>query len=295
MHHLLEIVVDNLDEGPLLDVHLDNILEMLDVVVTIVLADEIVEIHQELGSSHSAHELGGDGIHEVDELAAERLEVSRGNGDATEVAQTVGKERIHRDGHTVRVTGSAALVVLVKDMALKILDVLVGEATPVQGLDLVLHDVAVLLDVVLLVKLLAKRHYVLAGHIGVGVELRSCGGVRGGDIVFDEVPLLTEVETSIEFLDVGYRHLLVDRHEALLDLPADLAAGDLVVDVEVLSDRNHYCLGALLAGRLVGLANAAHQFDLVVFLKRTIGLAYSYIHDIYIELIDFYRKSRLSG
>ena len=286
MNHLLEIVVDNLDEGPLLDVHLDDILEMLDVIVTVVLADEVVEVHQELRCGHRTHELGGDGIHEIDELATERLEISRGYGDTTEIAQTVGQEGIHRDGHAVRVAGSAALVMLVKDMALKILDVLVGEATPVQGLDLVLHDVAVLLDVVLLVEFLAKRHYVLAGHIGVGVELRSCGGVRGGDIVFDEVPLLTEVEAGIEFLDVGYSHLLVDRHEALLDLPADLAAGDLVVDVEVLSDRNHYCLGALLAGRLVGLAYATHQFDLVVFLKRTIGLAYCYIH-IYIVLLDF--------
>ncbi len=58
MHHLLEVVVDDLDKGPLLGVHLHNILKMVEIVVTVVLADEIVKVHQELRSSHRPHELG---------------------------------------------------------------------------------------------------------------------------------------------------------------------------------------------------------------------------------------------
>ena len=167
---------------------------------------------------------------------------------------------------------------LVEDVALKILDVLARERASVQGLDLVLHDVTVLLDVVLLVELLAEGHDVLAGDIGVGVELGAGGGVGRGDVVADEVALLAQIQTRVELLDVGHGDLLVDGHQALLDLTPDLTAGDLVVNVEVLRNRDHNGLRAFLARRLVGLAYAVHQFDLVVLLIRAIGLAYSYIH-----------------
>ena len=167
---------------------------------------------------------------------------------------------------------------LVKDVAFKILDVLARERASVQGLDLVLHDVTVLLDVVLLVELLAEGHDVLAGDIGVGVELGAGGGVGRGDVVADEVALLAQIQTRVELLDVGHGDLLVDGHQALLDLTPDLTAGDLVVNVEVLRDRDNHSLGTFLASCLVGLAYAVHQFDLVVLLIRAIGLAYSYIH-----------------
>ena len=57
MHDLLEIVVDNLHEGPLLDIHLHHVLKVVDVVVAIVFPDEIVKVHQELGSGYRTHEL----------------------------------------------------------------------------------------------------------------------------------------------------------------------------------------------------------------------------------------------
>ena len=41
MHNLLEVVVDDLDKGSSLDIHLDDILKMVNVVVAIVLPDEI--------------------------------------------------------------------------------------------------------------------------------------------------------------------------------------------------------------------------------------------------------------
>ena len=57
VHHLLEVVVDDLDERALLGVELHDIVEVSEVVVAVVLADEVVEVHQELRGGHRAHEL----------------------------------------------------------------------------------------------------------------------------------------------------------------------------------------------------------------------------------------------
>ena len=258
MHNLLEVVVDDLDKGSSLDIHLDDILKMVNVVVAIVLPDEIVEIHQEFRGSYCSHELGGDGIDKIDELTAERLEVRRGDGDASQVLQTIDKERIHCDRNTVRVAWSTALVMLVEDMALKVHDVLVGQVASVKGLDLVLHDVAVLLDVVLLVKFLAKRDNVLSRNIGIGVELGARSSIRCSDVILDEVSLLSQVETRIELFDVGDGHLLVDGHQTFLNLSSNFTACDLVINVEVFRNRNDYGLWTFLAGRFIGLTNTIH-------------------------------------
>ena len=66
---------------------------------------------------------------------------------------------------------------LVENVGLKILDILLCKRMTIQVLDLVLHDIAVLLDVVLLVEFLTKGDDVLARHIGVGVELGACCSV----------------------------------------------------------------------------------------------------------------------
>ena len=147
---------------------------------------------------------------------------------------------------------------LVKDMAFKVLDVLVRKRTAVQRLDLVLHDVAVLFDVVLLVEFLPERDDVLARHIGVGIELGTRSGIGSGDVVPDEVSFLPQVEPGVEFLDVGDRHLLVDGHQTLLYLPPNFTACDFIINVEVFRDGNHHGLWTLFAGRLVGLANTIH-------------------------------------
>ena len=60
---------------------------------------------------------------------------------------------------------------LVEHMGLQVLDVLCGKFVSVDGFDLVLHDVAVLLYVVLFVEFLAQGHDVLARYVGVRVEL----------------------------------------------------------------------------------------------------------------------------
>ena len=224
MHDLLEIVVDNLGKRTLLYVVLDYGIELVEVVVAVVLADEVIEIHQELRSCYGTHELGRYRVDQIDELAAERLQVGRRNGYAAQLAETGHEEWVHRDGDAVWVTRSTALVMFVEGMLLYVLEVLGCQLPVIKGLDLVLHDEAVLLDVVLLIELLSEGYDILPRDIGVGVELRAGSGIRSLDIIVDEVPLLAEVHTRIEFLDILTRYFLVDGHEGIHHLTADLLA-----------------------------------------------------------------------
>ena len=260
MDHLLEAVVDHLGKRALLDIVLNDLVEALQIVVAIVLADEVVQIDEELRSSHGAHELGGYGVHQIDELAAETLEVGGSDGNTAEFAETAHQERIHGDGHAVRIAGGAAFVVLVEHVGLQVLDILLGKGGTVEVLDLVLHDVAVLLDIVLLVEFLAERHDVLAGDVGVCIELGAGGGVGGLDIVLDEVPLLAEVLAVVELLDILQGGFLVDGHQGIYHLPADLLTRHVVIDIKVVGNGNNDLFRAALARRFVGLANTFLQF-----------------------------------
>ncbi len=248
MHDLLEIVVYHLDERALLGVELHDLIKTGEVVIPVVLADEIIEVHQELRRGHGPHELGGDRIDEVDELAAERLEVRRSDGDSPEFAQTAHEERIHRNGNAVREARSTALVMFVKYVRIEILEVLVRKGPPVEGLYLVTHYIAVLLDVVLLVELVAEGHDVLAGDICVGVELGPRRRIGGGDIILDKITLAAQIHVGIEFLDIGKGHLLVDGHERLLHLTADFSTRNALIDIEVVYDGDNYGIIAVLLG-----------------------------------------------
>ena len=58
MYDLLEIIVDDLDESTFLEIVLHHLVETAQIVVTVILPHEVVEIHQELRCSHCTHELG---------------------------------------------------------------------------------------------------------------------------------------------------------------------------------------------------------------------------------------------
>ena len=98
-------------------------------------------------------------------------------------------------------------------MTFKVFDILFGKTSAVHGFNLVLHDIAVLLYIVLLVELLAESHDILPGHIGIGIELRAGSGIRSLYIVSDEIALFAEVEAGIEFLDIGEGDFLVYGHQ----------------------------------------------------------------------------------
>ena len=273
VNHLLEIVVDDLDQGALLEIVLYHRVQLGEIVVAIVLAQEVVKVHQELRSGHGAHKLGTYGIDQVDELTAEAFEVGGGNGNSAELFETALQERIHGNGYAVGVAGGAALVVLVQDVALKVGYIPVGHFTAVERLDLVAHDVAVLLDVVLLVQLLSESDYIFSCDVGVGVELGTGGGVGSVDIVLDKVTLLAQIKAGVKALDVFQRSLLVDGHQRLHHLAADFLAGNFVVDVKVVGDGDYHLFGALLAGGHICLAYSAFQFFVVEFFVGSVRLS----------------------
>ena len=57
MYNLLEVVVDDFHKRPLLGVHLHDVLKVIKIVVAVVLADEVVKVHQELRRRHRTHKL----------------------------------------------------------------------------------------------------------------------------------------------------------------------------------------------------------------------------------------------
>ncbi len=71
VHHLLEVIVNDLHQSTLLDIQLHHLIKTVKVVVTIILSDEIVKIHKKLRCSYRTHKLGGDRINEINELPAE--------------------------------------------------------------------------------------------------------------------------------------------------------------------------------------------------------------------------------
>ncbi len=146
----------------------------------------------------------------------------------------------------------------VQNMTFQVLYVLVRQLTPVQGLDLILHDVTVLFDVVLLVELLSKGNDVLPRHVGVGIKLGSGRSIGSLNVVLDEVSFLPQVHTGIKFLDIGDRDFLVDGHQTFHYLSSNFTACDLVINVEVFRDRHHHDLRTFFAGRFISLANAIH-------------------------------------
>ena len=171
MHHLLEAVVDDLGEGAGFAVDFHHLVQALQVILSVVLADEIVQVHQEFRGGHGAHKLGRHGIDQVDEFPAEGFEVRGSDGYSAQLPQSALQEGIHGNGYAVRVAGGAALIVLVQDVGLQVLDILLGQTLAIKCLDLVLHNVAVLLDVVFLVQFVSQRHDILMRDVGVGVEL----------------------------------------------------------------------------------------------------------------------------
>ena len=162
---------------------------------------------------------------------------------------------------------------LVQDMRLQVGQVLLGQVPAVQRLDLILHDIAVLLDVVLLVELVAEGHDILVRDIGIGIELGTGRRVGSLDVVANEVVLLAQVHPPVECFDVFQGRLLVDGHQRIHDLAADFLAGHLVIDEQVVDHGYHHILRDGLAGMDEGQADATAQFFFVELFERAICLA----------------------
>ena len=163
-------------------------------------------------------------------------------------------------------------------MGFQVLYILLGKSGTIEVLDLVLHDIAVLLDIILLIQFLAERHDVLPGNVGVGVELGPGSGIGSLDIVLDEVPLLAEVLAVIELLDILQCGLFINGHQGVDHLAADLLTRHVVVNIKVVGNGYHDLFGAALARRFIGLANTFLQFLKIELLNGSI--CFPNVHNI---------------
>ena len=73
MYYLLEVVVNYVSESTLFCVQLDDGVNLSDIVVPIVLANEVIHIHKELRSGDCAHELRRKRVNEIDKFPAIRF------------------------------------------------------------------------------------------------------------------------------------------------------------------------------------------------------------------------------
>ena len=236
--NLLEAVGDDLVHRLLAQREVDHAVGLLPVVLSVVLLDEVVEVHQELGRGAGAAQHGGDHEDHVDESAAVALEVGGGRGVASDGGGAAQQPGVHGDGGAV--VGEGGLVVLVDEMVRQQVDVAVGQLLAVHALDTVGQQAAVEADEAALGQLADKRGDVLVLHVGVGVVFGACGGVGGVDIVGQEAQFLHRLAVLGVLLaveDEALGHVVVAfLHEGHLDLVLDFLDGDAVVDVESCED-----------------------------------------------------------
>ena len=160
---------------------------MLPVVLAVLHLDEVVHIHKELRSGAGAAEHRAHHKHHIDEASAERLEVGRGRRVAADRSRAADEPGVHSDGRTV--IGEAGLVVLVDEVRVEQFEIAVGELLAVHLLDAVGEQAAVQADEVALGQLSDEGCDVLVLDVGVGVELRTGGGVGSFAVVGEELHL----------------------------------------------------------------------------------------------------------
>ena len=120
------------------------------------------------------------------------------------------------------------------------------------------------------------------------------------DVVLDEVAFLADVLAGVELLDVFEGGLLVDGHEGVHHLPADLLAGHLVIDIKIVRYGYQDFFGTDLPGCFICLAYAAFEFVEVEFFDGSV--CFPNVH-IYSELRgvkvgfskDWVKKLRTAG
>ena len=166
---LLEIVSDNLIDGTLLQREVGLLIGTLIVIQSILLTDEVVHIHQELGGGtgtcqHRAHH-----EHHIDETASKRLQVGRSGRVTTNTSCTTNQPRIHGNRRTI--VGQRGLVVLIYKVVCQQVDILISQFLVVHLLDTLSQQTTVQADEVRLGKLANQGSDILVLHIGIGIKL----------------------------------------------------------------------------------------------------------------------------
>ena len=165
--YLLEIVGDNLVDGALLQAEVGLFVDTLPVIESILLADEVVHVHQELRGGTCPAEHGADHEHHIDKAAAERLEVSGSGRVAANAGGAANEPGVHRDRGTV--VGQTCLIVLINKMVRQHIDVLVGECFSVHLFDAVGQQSAVQADKIGFGQFTNERGNIFVLHVGISV------------------------------------------------------------------------------------------------------------------------------
>ena len=231
---LLEAVGDDLVHGLLPQREVDDLVGLLPVVLSVVLLDEVVEVHEELGGGAGAAQHGGDHEDHVDEAAAVGLEVGGSRGVAADAGGAAEEPRVHSDGGAV--VGQRRLVVLVDEVVRQQVDIAVAHLFAVHLLDTVGEEAAVEADEAALRQLADEGGDIFVLHVGVGVELGTRGGIGGHHIVAQEAQLLHRLAVLGMLLaveDEALGHVVVALlHQGYLHLVLYLLDGDAVMDVD---------------------------------------------------------------
>ena len=233
--NLFEAVGDDLVHRLLAQAEVDHTVGLLVVVLAVVLLDEVVEVHQELGRGAGAAEHRAHHEDHIDKAAAVGLEVGGCRAVAADADGAAQQPGIHGNGSAV--VGQRGLVVLIDKMMCQQVEIAVGELLAIHLLDAVGQQAAVEADKVRLGQFADEGGDVLVLHVGVGVVLAARGGVGGVHVVGEEPQLLHRlavfgVTLAVEHEALG--HLVVALlHQSHLHLVLDLLDGDAVVDVEV--------------------------------------------------------------
>ena len=246
---LLEAVGDNLVDGAWFQRVVDDFVGALVVVFAVVEADEIVHVHQELRRGAGTRQLRGDHEHHVDEPAAEGAQLGRCGAVAADGSRAFVEPGVHGDGGAI--VGQRGLVVLIDEVVVEQIEVTVGKFFAIYFLDAVRQQATVDADEARLGQLADERGDVLLLHVGVGIVLRASGGVRGVDIVAQEVNLLADLAVLGVLLavqDVVFGHSVVlFRHECGLHLVLDLFHGDAVGHADAAQDGVEVLIGGIEA------------------------------------------------
>ena len=271
---LLEAVGDDLVDRAAFGREVDDAVGVQVVVLAVLLFDEVVHVHEELGRGARAREHRRDDEDHVDEAAAERLEVGRARRVAADRERAAEQPRVHRDRGAV--VGHRRLVVLVDEVVAQQVEVLVGQLLAVHLADAVGEQAAVEPDEVLFGQLADECGDVLVLDVGVGVVFRSRCRVLRIAVVDQEVELFAVLAVfgvflAVEHVALGHGEVVLG-HEGHLDLVLDLLDAHAVGDVHAAQDGRQVVVGGVAAHREECLADRA--FDL--FHRERLALAVAF-------------------
>ena len=123
--NLLKIVSDDLVDRALLQTEVSLIVWALPIVQAILLADEVVHVHQELGCCAGATKHRADHEHHVDESASKRLQVGGGCRVTTDAGRTTDKPGVHRDRCTI--VRQRCLIIFINEVVSQLVNIFVGQ------------------------------------------------------------------------------------------------------------------------------------------------------------------------